>query len=433
MPRLLYTIVYTLLLPLILLRLLWRSRLAPAYRYRWLERFGRFDVPAFDRNRPVIWLHAVSVGETLAAVPLVKSLQSKNPDWQWVITTTTPTGSERVRATLGNCAFHVYAPYDLPVFLSAFIKRTHPSLCIIMETELWPNLLHSCGARKIPVMVANARLSERSARGYGKLATLTRTMLADISMVAAQQQTDAERFIHLGLAREKLAVTGSIKFDLDLDDDIRHKAAVLRQQWSANESRKIWLAASTHPGEDEIILQAFASLKKKFPRLLLALVPRHPERFNSVATQCLQAGWHVEKRSAHIAVDIKPSAVDINTDIVIGDTMGELLMFYGAADVAFVGGSLIPVGGHNLIEPAAWACPVISGPHIFNFSEIERLLRKNDALAIAHDADTLATAIDNCLSDDLQRRESGERAKAVADNNRGALQRLCALVEELIL
>ena len=146
MPRLLYTIVYTLLLPLILLRLLWRSRLAPAYRYRWLERFGRFDAPAFDRNRPVIWLHAVSVGETLAAVPLVKSLQSKNPDWQWVITTTTPTGSERVRATLGNCAFHVYAPYDLPVFLSAFIKRTHPSLCIIMETELWPNLLHSCGA-----------------------------------------------------------------------------------------------------------------------------------------------------------------------------------------------------------------------------------------------------------------------------------------------
>jgi 3-deoxy-D-manno-octulosonic-acid transferase len=406
--------------------LLWRSRLAPAYRYRWLERFGRFDAPAFDRNRPVIWLHAVSVGETLAAVPLVKSLQSKNPDWQWVITTTTPTGSERVRATLGNCAFHVYAPYDLPVFLSAFIKRTHPSLCIIMETELWPNLLHSCAARKIPVIVANARLSEKSARGYGKLATLTRTMLADISMVAAQQQTDAERFIHLGLAREKLAVTGSIKFDLDLDDDIRQKAAVLRQQWSASETRKIWLAASTHPSEDEIILQAFASLREKFPRLLLALVPRHPERFNSVTTQCLQAGWHVERRSANTAVDMK-------TDIVIGDTMGELLMFYGAADVAFVGGSLVPVGGHNLIEPAAWACPVISGPHIFNFSEIERLLRKNDALTIAHDADTLATAIDNSLSDDLQRRESGERAKAVADNNRGALQRLCALVEELTL
>jgi 3-deoxy-D-manno-octulosonic-acid transferase len=426
MPRLLYNIVYTLLLPAILLRLLWRSRLAPAYRQRWLERFGLFAVPAFDLARPVIWLHAVSVGETLAAVPLVRRLQAEHPDWQWVITTTTPTGSERVRAIFAdalfsNTAAHVYAPYDLPIFLSAFIKRTVPSLAIVMETELWPNMLHSCRTNNIPVVVANARLSEKSARGYAKLAPLARAMLADVRMVAAQQQTDGERFIQLGLPGENLAVTGSIKFDLDLDDSIRDKAALLRAQWSPDETRPVWLAASTHPGEDAIVLETFSALKKQFPDLLLILVPRHPERFSAVATQCEQAGWHVAKRSENAAVDNK-------TDIVLGDTMGELLAFYGAADIAFVGGSLVPVGGHNLIEPAAWACPMISGPHLFNFSEVERLLQQNNALAIARNAGEMTAILKQWLSDETQRKEFGERAKTVAENNRGALQRLCTLI-----
>ena len=423
MPRLLYTLIYTLLLPVILLRLLWRSRLAPAYRQRWLERFGIFNAPDFDHRKPAIWLHAVSVGETLAAVPLIKQLQLEHPDWQWIITTTTPTGSEQVRAIfsgaiLQNTFAHVYAPYDLPIFLSAFIKRTRPALAIVMETELWPNMLHSCRTHNIPVIIANARLSEKSARGYAKLAPLTRSMLADVSMIAAQQNADGERFIHLGLAHEKLIVTGSIKFDLDLEDAIRNKATALRMQWSCNEMRKVWLAASTHPGEDEIILQAFAELKKQFSDLLLVLVPRHPERFSTVATQCEQAGWSIIKRSSKIA----PNA---GTDIVIGDTMGELLVFYGAADIAFVGGSLVPVGGHNLIEPAAWACPVISGPHLFNFSEVERLLQENNALVIAKDSDELVAAVKNWLTNEELRKNSGAQAKQVADNNRGALKKLC--------
>lgn len=430
MPRLLYTIVYTLLLPVILLRLLWRSRLAPAYRQRWLERFGYFDAPVFDHRQPVIWLHAVSVGETLAAVPLVKALQEKNPDWQWLITTTTPTGSERVRATFGDPVFnsnvfHVYAPYDLPGFLSSFIKRTRPSLCIIMETELWPNLLRSCRTHNIPTIIANARLSEKSARGYKKLSPITHGMMADVYRIAVQQQADGDRFMDLGLPREKLVVTGSIKFDLDLDADIRNKAALLRSQWSMNETRKVLLAASTHAGEDAIILEAFAQIKQQQPNILLVLVPRHPERFASVATQCQQAGWKIIKRSDN-------TDTNIETDIVIGDTMGELSTFYGAADIAFVGGSLVPVGGHNLIEPAAWACPIISGPHLFNFSEVTRLLQENNALAIAKNADELAGVITRWLRDEAQRKSSGERARVVADNNRGALQKLCMLIDTIL-
>jgi 3-deoxy-D-manno-octulosonic-acid transferase len=430
MPRLLYTIVYALLLPFILIRLLLRSRLAPAYRQRWMERFGYFPTPGFDRNKPVIWLHAVSVGETLAAVPLIQRLQTDHPEWQWMITTTTPTGSERVRAVFGNyvfngSVFHVYAPYDLPVFLAAFIKFVRPSLAIVMETELWPNMLHSCRQNNIPVIVANARLSEKSARGYAKLAPLTRSMLADITMIAAQQQADGERFITLGLKREQLNVTGSIKFDIAIDATIREKSAALRQQWSCNESRKVWLAASTHPGEDAIILAAFAQIKKHQPDMLLVLVPRHPERFASVATQCEQAGWAVEKRSTNIATDTK-------TDILIGDTMGELFAFYGAADIAFVGGSLVPVGGHNLIEPAAWGCPVISGSHLFNFAEVARLLRDNNALAIANTQNEIATTVLQWLDDADLRKGFGKRAKQVADNNRGALQKVCAIVTDVV-
>ncbi|MCC7517088.1 MAG: lipid IV(A) 3-deoxy-D-manno-octulosonic acid transferase [Pseudomonadales bacterium] len=425
MPRLLYTIVYTLLMPAILLRLLWRSRLAPAYRQRWLERFGYFPAPAIDRTRPVVWLHAVSVGETLAAVPLVTRLQQEHPDWQWVITTTTPTGSERVRASFGEQVFHVYAPYDLPPLLAGFLQRTQPQLAIVMETELWPSLLHACKQRRIPVIIANARLSEKSARGYRTLAPLTRGMMNDVTLIAAQQQADGARFVQLGLPTEKLAVTGSIKFDLDIDAATQQKAVDLRRHWTGDEKRSVWLAASTHLGEDTIILTAFTALKKQFPDLLLVLVPRHPERFSVVSQQCEAAGFRTVRRSTG-------TAVTTDIDILVGDTMGELLAFYGAADIAFVGGSLVPVGGHNLIEPAAWGCPVISGPHLFNFAEVERLLRDNNALAIADDATTLAATIQNWLKDSETRQAFGERAKHVADSNRGALARLCALLEILM-
>ncbi len=421
MMRLLYTILYILLMPIILLRLLWRSRQAPAYRQRWCERFGMFSPPPFEHSKPIFWLHAVSVGETLAAVPLIKTLQREHPDWQWVITTTTPTGSERVRDVFGDTVFHVYAPYDLPLFLHNFLQRTKPTFLLVMETELWPNMIHSCYQRQIPVLIANARLSAKSARGYSKLATLTRSMLNEITRVAAQQQADGERFVQLGLPREKLTITGSIKFDLTLDEETQQKSAVLHQQWSANNTRKIWLAASTHLSEDGIILDAYAQLKKTFPDLLLVLVPRHPERFDSVSKQCEDAGFQVIRHSTNT----EPTNA---TDIVVGDTMGELLAFYGAADMAFVGGSLVPVGGHNLIEPAAWACPIISGSHLFNFSEVEKLLRDNNALVIADNAQQIVAQVSQWLNDDNLRRSFGKRAKAVADSNRGALEKLCKLI-----
>lgn len=422
MTRPLYTLLYALLLPVILLRLLWRSRQAPAYRQRWRERFGCFPTPAFDCSKPVLWLHAVSVGETLAAVPLIKTLQNQHPDWQWVVTTTTPTGSERVRAVLGDSVFHVYAPYDLPIFLSHFLQRVKPAMLIVMETELWPNMVHCCYQNQIPVLIANARLSAKSARGYGKFSALTRSMLREITRVAAQQHADGERFVQLGLPRENLTVTGSIKFDLTIDAATQQKAAALRMQWSNNNRRKVWLAASTHQGEDGILLAAFAQLKKTFPDLLLVLVPRHPERFASVTQQCTAAGFTVLRHSEQ-----KIPAPE--TDIVVGDTMGELLAFYGAADIAFVGGSLVPVGGHNLIEPAAWACPTLSGPQLFNFSEVETLFRDNNALAIADSAEQIATQITQWLRDDTLRYGFGERAKAVADSNRGALESLCSLID----
>jgi 3-deoxy-D-manno-octulosonic-acid transferase len=421
MPRLLYTLLYTLLMPLFLLRMLWRSRKSPAYRRRWLERFGLFTAPNFSHQHPVIWLHAVSVGETLAAAPLVKTLQARHPHWQWVITTTTPTGSERVKAVFGDGVFHVYAPYDLPLFLTAFLRRINPSLYIVMETELWPNSLHSCRSRNIPTLVANARLSEKSARGYAKLSSLTLSMLENINVMAVQQQADAERFIKLGLSEENLHITGSIKFDLTLDDALRERATKLRALWSLNGSKPIWLAASTHHGEDAIILDAFTEIKKTFPALLLVISPRHPERFNAVAAQCEQQ-WKTIRYSSG-------AQVSLDTDIVIGDTMGELLMFYGAVDIAFVGGSLVASGGHNMIEPAAWACPIITGPSSFNFSEVVAVLQKNQAITTANNSQDLVITIGHWLENVEDAHAAGSRAKQVADANRGALKKLCRLIE----
>lgn len=419
--RLIYSVIFYLLAPLILARLLYRAIKAPAYRSRWAERFG-FAPPSQDQ--PSIWLHAVSVGETLAAVPLVKALQAKYPDYRLTITCMTPTGSERINAAFGDSADHCYAPYDMPDAVARFLNRVKPKILIIMETELWPNTIAACHKRNIPVVLANGRLSEKSATAYRRIAPLVRPMLSGLAAVAAQHKDDGARFADLGLAESALTVTGNIKFDLSLDQITREKAQALLTEWRGVSDRPILLAASTHRGEDEIILEAFSKIKDPINNPLLVLVPRHPERFNQVAELCGAAGFSVARRSSGDSLE--------GVDILLGDTMGELMMFFGACDIAFVGGSLVPTGGHNIIEPAAWGVPVLSGPHLFNFSEASQLLLDGGAMQVCQSADEMAGQVIELLQNQAQRAEMGSAAQRIADANRGALDRLLGLIDKTI-
>ena len=419
MFRFIYSVVFYLITPLIILRLVIRGLAAPNYRKRWGQRFG-FFTPS-ESSKETIWLHAVSVGETLAAVPLVKALQEKYPERRLLITCMTPTGSERITAAFGDSVDHSYAPYDTPGAVARFLKRVQPKMLIIMETELWPNTVAACYKRQIPVILANGRLSEKSARGYARVSKLSGPMVAQLSAVAAQHGDDGGRFTALGLPAEKLHITGNIKFDLELNAQIRLSAEALRQQWDGTNQRPILLAASTHRGEDEIILQAFSLIKQSVNNALLVLVPRHPERFNQVGDLCLDAGYSLARRSNNDSTD--------NADILLGDTMGELMTFFGACDIAFVGGSLVANGGHNMIEPAAWGKPTLSGLSVFNFAEVSRLLAEAGGLSLVEDAAALAESVIELMKNPEQAQQMGLSAQQVAEANRGALERLLALID----
>ncbi len=421
--RLLYSAIFYLLLPLIVARMLWRSRLAPDYRRRLGERFGFFHLPPqWQDERPWLWLHSVSVGETLAAAPLVEELLARYPGYKLLVTTTTPTGSAQVNQLFGDRVFHVYAPWDLPGATARFCRRLSPQLLILMETELWPNTLHYCVANGGRVLLANARLSERSARGYQRFAALTRQMLDNLDRVACQADADGERFVALGLPRDRLEITGSIKFDLELNDDLRQAAAALRQDWQADD-RLVLVAASTHPGEEQLILDALQLLLTEFPDLLLVLVPRHPERFDSVAGYCAERGLATLRRSAG-------ESPEREHQVLLGDTMGELLLLLSTARLALVGGSLVPHGGHNMLEAAAWGVPVITGPYVFNFSEISGLMVTEGAMECLQDSAQLATALRLLLGDGQRLDAMGRAGLEVVRANRGARHRLLGLIEE---
>lgn len=423
--RVIYSLIFYCLIPFILLRLLWRSYAAPAYARRWAERFAFF--PPLKTTKKVIWLHTVSVGEFLAALPMIRRLMADG-QFQLVITTTTPTGSERVTATLGDSVFHVYAPYDLPGVLRRFLRRTKPSVYLVMETELWPNTLAACAHRDIPTVLVNGRLSERSARGYARFSALTAPMLNNLTLALIQNHTDAKRFIQLGLPQAKVRVTGNIKFDLSIGDEQRQSALAIKNRLSENNRKLIWIAASTHQGEDEIILDALRDLRssgnENARELVLILVPRHPERFDRVAQLCASGGFKVARRSQDH--DYR------NIDILLGDTMGELLVLFGAADIAFVGGSLVPNGGHNFIEPAAWGLPLLSGEHLFNFAEVSALLQSAGALEITRNKDELSQQLILLVGDAALRQERGGKALQVAIENRGALDKTLAQIKSLI-
>ncbi|WP_323161972.1 lipid IV(A) 3-deoxy-D-manno-octulosonic acid transferase [Pseudomonas fluorescens] len=415
MNRTLYTALFYLGLPLVAIRLWLRSRKAPAYAKRIGERFS-YGMPILQPGG--IWVHAVSVGESIAAAPMIRALLQRYPQLPITVTCMTPTGSERIQALFANepRIQHCYLPYDLPCAAARFLDRVQPKLAVIMETELWPNHIHQCGKRGIPVALANGRLSERSAKGYGRFSKLTAPMLAEMSLFAVQTEAEAQRFRDLGARPETVDVTGSIKFDLTIDPQLLQRAAELRGQWQAQE-RPVWIAASTHEGEDEVVLDAHRRLLANHPDALLILVPRHPERFNSVFELCQREGFATVRRSTG-------ASVDAQTSVLLGDTMGELLFLYALADSAFVGGSLVANGGHNLLEPAALAKPVISGPHLFNFLDIAAQLRSAGALAEVDDAEGLATEVQRLFELPRDAQRMAEAGLSVMRRNQGALQRL---------
>lgn len=414
-----YTLLYYLMLPGVLARLWWRGRKEPAYRERWAERFGFIDtVPA-----GCLWVHAVSLGETRAAVPLIRALQERYPDRPVLVTTMTPTGSRQVRDSFGSRVFHVYLPYDLPAAVQRFLQRTCPALGVVMETELWPNLLQLCRDADIPIVIANARLSARSARGYRCLLGLSRAMLRNTSLVAAQTEADGARFIQLGLDPGKLKVTGNIKYDLILPQGLVQYGQETRQTLFG--ARPVWIAASTHQGEDDVILTAFTQLQQQFPDLLLILTPRHPQRFDEVYVLCQQRKLQVIRRSS--GEDCAP-----DVQVYLGDSVGELLMLYALADVAFVGGSLVPSGGHNVLEPAQLGVPVVFGPHMFNFTEASRHLLTAGGARQVKDSSELTEVLRLLLLDPNARQNMGMRAKQAVHANRGALARLFSLLEDIL-
>ncbi|MGB7387067.1 MAG: lipid IV(A) 3-deoxy-D-manno-octulosonic acid transferase [Pseudomonas neustonica] len=416
MTRTLYSIFFTLCIPLILLRLIYRAWRAPAYARRWSERFALGG----DVRQGGIWVHAVSVGESIAAAPMVRELMQRHPDLPITITCMTPTGSEQIRKLFGGQVGHAYLPYDLPWLQRRLLRKLKPRVGIIMETELWPNLVAECERAQVPLVLANARLSERSARGYQRVSWLVKPMFAALDWVAVQSQAEALRFSSLGVDKSAMMVTGSIKFDFRPSAALLAQAHALRKNWG---ERPVWIAASTHAGEDEQVLRAHQVLLQTLPDALLILVPRHPERFDSVARQVSDAGLLQVRRSQGGS----PAPTD---QVLLGDTMGELVMLYACADVAFVGGSLVPNGGHNYLEPAALGLPVLSGPHRFNFTEISDLLQGAGALQLVNDSQGISEALLTLLQDSKARKQAGDAGLAVVAANQGALELLLQGIEQ---
>ncbi len=365
----------------------------------------------------------MSVGEVQAARPLVEALLQRYPRRTIMVTTTTPTGSAHVKRLFRGKVQHCYLPFDLPGATGRFLESVRPRLALIMETELWPNLFHGCAKRGIPLVVANARLSPRSLTGYRRILPLVRDTLRNVWLIAAQGEGDAERFRMLGGSPEQLRVTGSMKFDQSLPGDIPEKGSRLRRRLGG--SRPVWIAASTHQGEEELVLKAFRLILQEHRDCLLVLVPRHPERFEQVAEFCQKEGFTLARRT-------DDSRYGQDTKVFLGDTMGELLLFYAAADVAFIGGSFVPVGGHNMLEPAILGKPVITGPHLFNFADIAAAMEEAGALRRVDDCFQLAEAVSGLLSSPEQRGEIGDRGRRLIEENRGALDRLLDLLAPIL-
>ncbi|MCR4297624.1 MAG: lipid IV(A) 3-deoxy-D-manno-octulosonic acid transferase [Gallionella sp.] len=447
-PRFVYSLALWLLLPYIFLRLLWRARRQPEYLHHIGERFGFYFVRS---NRPIIWLHTVSVGETRAAQSLITRLRATYPGHQILLTHTTPTGRAAGEQLYGDGALRVYLPYDYPFAVKRFLRHFKPQFGILMETEIWFNLIHACRETGVPLLLLNARLSENSARGYARFARLTRNALGELAAVAAQTADDAARLASLGA--KNVSVTGNLKFDIEPPPAMLELGRQLREQFGAG--RKVFLAASTRDGEEVLLLDALLGSPPSPPAnltvgcaprtmvhemhptklldtpqqvhisgLLLVIVPRHPQRFEEVAALIAQRGLRWQRRSAN-----EPVAPD--TQVVLGDSMGEMFAYYAAADLAFIGGSLLPYGGQNLIEACAAGAPVVVGPHTHNFAEATRLALAAGAAVQVQDGDKLAAELQRLLDHPDALSEMRRQCGGFVQANRGATDKSLQLIVSL--
>jgi 3-deoxy-D-manno-octulosonic-acid transferase len=422
--RYLYILAVYLAAPLISLVMFWRGFGDRSYWANFAERFG------FGEQLPPgsVWIHAVSVGEVQASAALVTTLRERYPAIPVVVTTLTTTGAARAKTLFKDLAQVRYIPFDLPGSVRRFFNRVQPRAAVIFETELWPNLYHQCGRRRIPLVLASARISSRSVSRYRRLGSLFRDALSRGVVVAAQGEGDADRFKSLGADPDRTHVTGNIKFDFSVPLDMGERGRQLREFYAP--TRPMWVAGSTHGGEEDIVLEAQRIVRGAHPRALLVLAPRHPPRFDEVAYGLQRAGIRFVRRSQRLGE--KAAAAAGFAEVLLVDTLGELLEFYAAADVAFVGGSLVPIGGHNLLEPAALGLPILTGPYTANSADIARLLVARGAAEVVHNADELGDRVSMLLSDPDERDRIGALGRDSVDSNRGALGKLLGLIEPLL-
>ena len=415
----LYRFFLYLFLPVVLVRLLFRASRNNQYLNRISQRFGwRMGLEQVSGG---IWIHAVSVGEANAAIPLVKYLKSAYPDKPLLITTMTPTGADRVAKTFGDSVTHCYLPYDYPGAVKRFLAAAQPRLVMIMETEIWPNYIEHCHKSGIPMIYTNVRMSARSYNGYRRFHRLISQVLGKVDQFAVQSPADSERLVLLGARSDRVHTTGSIKFDIELPASIIEASQSVRRNLGWD--RPVWVAGSTHEGEESQILDAFMAAKKKCPDLLLVLVPRHPERFNTVSRLCTRFGCNTVQRTQFQA------EIPAETDVYLVDTMGELALFIAASDFTFVGGSLVPTGGHNVLEACAAGIAVIFGPHMFNFQEISAQVLSRGAGVQIMSAEELVDVVVKLIQDPVLRDQYGVQGKLFVEENRGALRKIEQLVK----
>ncbi|MCX8847227.1 lipid IV(A) 3-deoxy-D-manno-octulosonic acid transferase [Vibrio parahaemolyticus] len=418
--RIIYTALLALASPFLLLGLYKSKPNKPKFGGRWKEHFG--ITPQLKTHQRPIWIHAVSVGESIAATPLIKELKQQYPEQPIVVTTTTSTGAEQI-AKLGDLVEHRYMPIDFGFAVKSFLKAIPPKKMLIIETELWPNTLNVVKQASVPITVVNARLSEKSCQIYAKVQWLFNQIHPCFTQVLCQTDSDAERFERLGVNKEKLSVTGSIKFDIQISDHVKQQGKALRAQ--LGKDRPVWIAASTHKGEDEQVLEAHKQILESHPNALLILVPRHPERFDDVFALCKKQGFETVRRT-------EKQPAENTTQIYLGDTMGEMLVLIGAADICFMGGSLIgdKVGGHNVLEPAALGVPVITGPSYYNFQDLVDTMQREDCITLIYNARDLATSITLLMQGDYQHRRFRKYITKFVENNTGALKKTLRALKE---